>query len=137
MRERCPLSYWGFGAKILSKKVINSLTLFRVRYKRIVKLHVQTETLSFSGCDSWKDKVNPKIANSNPAHMHIHTCTLTSTQWNVLLSSKFLYKCLFLNLNFIFILSLWVIPYQTIQKKLKMSPVFLRFSSNFPQLLVW
>ena len=30
----------------------------------------------------------------------------------------------------------WVIPYQIIQKKLKMSPIPLRFSSDFSQLLV-
>ena len=49
MREHCKLPYWGFGAKMVSKcqKVVYSLTLFGVRYKRIVELEVQTETSWF------------------------------------------------------------------------------------------
>ena len=42
MGEDCNFPHWGFVAKMLSKykKIVYSLPLFGVRYKRIVKLEV-------------------------------------------------------------------------------------------------
>ena len=42
MGECCKSPHWGFGAKMLSKrkKIMYSLTLFGVRYKRFVELEM-------------------------------------------------------------------------------------------------
>ena len=49
MGERCKLPHWGFGAKMLIKykKIVYSLTLFRVRYKEMVELKCRHELCGF------------------------------------------------------------------------------------------